>query len=139
MPAIQSRCCTLALLLTILAAACTDSGPRSVNIAGSWLGGADFGGTQSVTTRMTLTQTGTAISGTIRATGALPGAGVPITGVVDVNNRTFTWAAADGCESWGGVLNIDEQHTGMSGAIVIDVSGCPSGSNSSGTLTMAKE
>ena len=135
----RSHARALALLFAVWATACTDTGPGSVNIAGSWIGGSDFGGAQSVTTRMTLIQTGTAISGTIRATGALPVAGVPITGQVDTNNRTFTWAAADGCEVWGGVLNIDAAQTGMTGTILVDVSGCQSGSNSSGSLTLTKE
>jgi hypothetical protein len=129
----------IALLLTLLAAACSDSGPGEVNVSGSWIGGAAFGGTQSVSTRMTLVQTGTGISGTIRMTSALPFNGVPITGEINTANRTLTWIAADGCETFGGVLNIDPNGVAMSGPILNDLSNCPSGSNTSGTLTMSKE
>jgi hypothetical protein len=129
----------IALLGTVLAVACSDSGPGGVSVAGSWIGSAQFGGTQGVTTRMALVQTGIGISGTIRMTGALPFNGVPITGEVNAANRTMTWIAADGCETYGGVLNIDANGAAMSGPILHDLSGCSSGTNSSGTLTMTKQ
>ena len=130
---------SIALVGIALAVACSDSGPGGVNVAGSWIGSAQFGGTQGVTTRMTLVQTGIGISGTIRMTGALPFNGVPITGEVNTANRTMTWIAADGCETYGGVLNIDAAAVEMTGPILHDVSGCASGTNSSGTLTMTKQ
>lgn len=128
-----------AFLALGLLAACSDSGPNRLSVAGTWTGSAQFGGTQGVSMTFTLSQSGDAISGTVRATGALPFAGVPVAGEVDTNGRTVTWLAVDGCETWGGVLTVDAAGTAMSGGILVDRSGCSSGSNSGGTLTLTRQ
>lgn len=47
-------------------------------------------------------------------------------------------AVLDGCEAWAGTLDIDGTASSMEGPILIDRSGCSSGSNSSGVLRLDK-
>jgi hypothetical protein len=131
------RCfASIAVILAVTVSwACSDSGPGSLSVAGSWSGVTVFN--SGFTTSMDLTQTGSEVSGTMRIAGAF--LDNPITGTVSAEDRTLEWEVADGCESWGGTLTISADGQGMTGPVLADVSGCPSGSNSSGTVTVTRQ
>ena len=128
----------IAVLAIALSTACKDGGPDDlINLAGTWNGNSAFGGTQSPATRLTLAHSGDAVSGTMRVTGAFIDR--PIAGQFDRGNRTLVWVVVSGCEQWGGSLSVNAGGTSMSGPILVDRTGCASGQNSGGTLTLTKD
>ena len=128
---------TLALTLGLLlgVSACDDStGPEGANVSGDWSGVASFA--SGFTARMNLTQTGTAVTGTMTVAGGFIDA--PVTGTVEPDGRRLAWAVLDGCEAWGGTLDLDGTGESMEGPILIDYTGCASGTNTSGTLRLSR-
>ena len=123
------------LALTTVAACSDDStGVEGPDVSGSWSGVASFASGFSAS--MSINQTGTAVSGTMTVAGGFINA--PVTGTVDPTGRRLAWAVLDGCEAWAGTLDIDGAATSMEGPILIDRSGCSSGSNTSGVLRLDK-
>lgn len=129
---------SLASLMLATLAGCGDAtGPGDVTVSGTWAGSITLPNGYSASA--TLQQTGSAVSGTMRVSGAFV-QGLPITGDVAAANRTFTWLVARGCEVWGGVLNVDAGGATMSGPVTINRVGCqPAQSNGSGQLSLTRQ
>jgi len=107
----------------------------SLAVNGSWTGTALL--PNAYTATMTLQQTGTAVTGTLRIFGVTPA--LPITGTVASGNRTFTWQMNDGCEVWSGTLTVASGNSDMNGPLTINRTGCvPARSSGAGTLSMDK-
>lgn len=126
-----------AALLT--AAGCSDSNPggpsSALAVSGSWSGSALL--PNGFTATLTLQQTGTSVTGTMRIAGVMGES--PITGTVAPGNRTFTWQVNYNCEIWSGVLTVASNNREMDGPLSINRSGCvPAQSSSSGTLSLDK-
>ncbi len=126
----------LSPLALCLLAACGSTGPDALDLSGEWSGVMSFN--SGFTTYATLDQTGGAVSGTLRTSAGFIN-GEPLTGTVSQADRTFTWAVGHGCELWSGVLTIDAGGASMTGPILVDKTGCSSGSNSSGTLSLTRQ
>jgi hypothetical protein len=132
--------CCGALALTTAAGACGDKDSTSpdaaLTVSGDWRGVVTF--PNGFTTTMTLTQTGTAVSGRMSVTGVFLDR--TFTGQVNAQGRTLMWGVARDCELWAGVLNIDATGRQMSGAVATNGSGCqPVRANASGTLSLTKQ
>lgn len=126
----------LVLLAAIACGSPASPSSPTLSVAGSWAGTAELPNPYSAT--MSLQQTGSAVSGTMRIAGAT--AQVPVTGTVNSGDRTFTWRANYNCEVWSGVLTIAGSAGTMNGPLTYDRSGCtPALSNGSGTLSLNKQ
>ncbi len=125
-----------AALLVGLTACGDDGSPGGADVSGSWSGVSAFA--SGFTTSMTLTQTGTTVTGEMRVSGLVP-SGTTVNGTVNVGARTFTWAAFTGCDAWGGVLSISADGQTLTGPVLVDRSGCqPAQSNSTGTMNLSR-
>jgi hypothetical protein len=134
----RQPCSLLAPALSLcLITACSSTGPDGLDLGGEWSGVSTL--PNPFTTSASLSQTGTAVSGTLRVAGSFV-QGRPVTGQVSEANRTFTWAVGNGCELWGGVLTIDAGGDAMSGPVLVNRSGCSgSPSNSSGQMQLTRQ
>lgn len=133
-----SRAFTLltAALLVGLTACGDDGSPGGVDVSGSWSGVSSFA--SGFSTSMTLTQTGTTVTGQMRVSGSVP-SGTPVNGTVDALARSFAWAAFVDCVAWGGVLSISADGQTLTGPVLVDNSGCqPAQSNSTGTMNLSR-
>lgn len=127
---------------TLLAAACLailpacgDGGPGGAGVSGDWSGFTAFN--SGFTTSMTLTQSGTTVTGTFTISGGPRDN--PLTGTVDTDARTLAWASLSGCNAWGGVLTLSARGDSLTGQVLHDASGCvPARSNSTGTMTLTR-
>ncbi|MCG6990224.1 MAG: hypothetical protein LJF06_18945 [Gemmatimonadetes bacterium] len=117
-----------------LSAACSGgaTGPHAPSVSGDWSGITAFP-TQGRSSSMSLSQSGTSVTGTFSVAGAF--ADITVTGTVDASGR-FSFLAPRNCEVWGGTLTVDG--SSMSGPIVIDRSGCTAQSNESATLNLTR-
>lgn len=114
-------------------AACSNStGPQTPSVSGDWSGITVFP-TQDRTSSMSLSQSGTSVTGTFSVAGAF--ADIEVTGTVDASGR-FSFLAPRDCEVWGGTLILDG--SSLSGPIVIDRSGCTAQSNGAATLNLTR-
>ena len=104
---------------------------EGLNLSGGW-GGVSRLGTQGRSTSMQLTQSGAAVTGTMRLSGVMVDR--LLTGTVEGEN--FVFFVAMGCERWTGVLTANADRSRLTGAITQDLSNCPSGSGTSGTVTL---
>lgn len=127
-----------ALAIAVLVAfggACSDNGPGGVSVAGSWSGVTSFA--SGFSTSMSLTQSGTAVGGTMTVSGAF--IGNAFTGTLNAANRTVEWEVLRGCEVWGGTLTISADQSEMTGPVLVDTSGCSSGTDASGTVRVTRQ
>jgi hypothetical protein len=118
-----------------LTAACSSNnatGSNTPSFAGDWSGITQFA-VQGRSTQMSLTQSGTDISGTFTVGGSFYN--IPVTGAVDASGR-FSFLAPRGCEVWGGALTM--KGDSLTGPIVIDRTGCTGESNESATLELSR-
>lgn len=134
MPRPRAARMALPIILIALAMGCSDNGPGSLDVSGSWSGVTSFN--NGFSTSMDLTQTGTAVGGTMTVAGAF--IDNTFTGTLDATNRTVEWEVLRGCESWGGTLSVSADGTQMTGALLVDRTGCSSGSNESGTVSVSR-
>ncbi len=112
-------------------AACSSStGPKTPSVSGDWSGITSFA-TQGRSSSMSLSQSGTSVTGTFSVAGAF--ANIAVTGTVDASGR-FSFLAPRNCEIWGGTLTLDG--SSLSGPIVIDRRGCTGQSNEAATLNL---
>ena len=127
----------LALLATValIGSACGNStGPDELALAGTWQGTALLPG--AFTTQMVLTQSGNTIGGTLEILGVLD---EPFVGTLTPTERTVAWQVFSGCEVWSGTFTMSADGSQMSGPIQSDVSGCTSGIDSNGTISVTKQ
>lgn len=124
----------LCLCLLSFVVACSDSatGPDKMSVAGDWHGITSFT-SQGRTTSMSLSQSGTTVTGTFTVAGAF--IGITLTGEVSPSGR-FSFLAPHNCEVWGGTLTLNGNE--LAGPIIIDYSGCSGQSNESATLTLTR-
>lgn len=123
----------LAAVLALTAHGCS-TGPQVLELSGTWTGTALL--PDPYPTTLALTQSGNTIAGTIEIVGILERAFV---GTLDEGARTIDWAVFDGCEEWSGTFSVDSDGTEMSGPVLNDLSDCPSGADSSGTISVTKQ
>jgi hypothetical protein len=105
------------------------TGPHQ-SVSGDWSGITQFA-VQGRSTQMSLSQSGSAVTGTFTVGGSF--FNIPVTGRVDASGR-FSFLAPRNCEVWGGTLTLNGDT--LSGPIVIDRSGCTGQTNESATLTL---
>jgi hypothetical protein len=127
-----SRLAGVALLaLVAVGTACSDTtGPES-GVAGDWLGTAVL--PNGFTTSMSLTQSGSNVSGSMSVAGSFRDR--PLTGTVEQGR--LAWTVLDGCEVWAGTLALAGD--AMSGPVLVDMTGCSAGSNASGTISLTRQ
>jgi hypothetical protein len=123
-----------------VAAGCSNNpaGPSGggTTVAGTWSGSALL--PNGFSTRMTLQQTNTAVTGTMTLSGSY--VDQLLTGTYAPSTRTFNWSVNDGCERWSGQLTLDAAGSRLSGTIAMDGRGCvPQIADASGTLTFDKQ
>jgi hypothetical protein len=109
--------------------------PGEASLSGTWRGVSHFGGSGGFTTSMTLTQSGTNVTGTMSLTGGFRDN--PINGTT--SGGRFEWTVLDGCEKWSGIAPVVSGSTELSGTILQDVTNCqPARSGASGTMNLDK-
>jgi len=126
--------------MLLAAAGCSSptspSGQSTLSVAGSWVGTAHLPNAYDAI--LSLQQNGSAVSGTMRITGAVGDS--PLTGTITPNDRTFTWRVNYDCQVWTGVLTIAADGREMDGPLEFDRSGCvPALSNGSGALSLSEQ
>jgi hypothetical protein len=135
MPAHAASRLALLAMVAVLGSACGDStGPNELALAGAWQGTALLPG--AFATGMELTQSGNTIAGTLEILGVLDEAFV---GTLNPTLRTVAWQVFSGCELWSGTFTMSSDGSQMSGPIQSDLSSCPSGTDSNGTVSVTKQ
>lgn len=123
----------LVAVLAFAASGCGGTGIDAIELAGTWTGTALL--PNAYTTTLQLTQSGSTIGGTISIAGVL---NQPLAATLNDAARTLDWTAYDGCEEWSGTFTVASDGASMSGPVLNDLTGCPSGSNSSGTISVSR-
>ena len=101
MPRANTARIALAALLSLASACDGGTDPEDLSVAGTWQGTALL--PNAFSTTMSLTQTGSSVTGTMRISGAF--IDQPLTGTLDATDRTLAWGVVDGCELWGGDIH----------------------------------
>lgn len=128
---------TLAIAAAVCVGCSETTGPPEpgATISGAWRGVSQFGGSGGFTTSMTLTQSGTNVTGTMSLTGGFRDN--PLNGTL--SGGRFEWAVADGCERWSGIASVESGSATFSGTILQDTTNCqPARSGASGTMNLDK-
>lgn len=124
-----------ALLVASVGACGSDgTGPGGVQVSGTWQGTTQLATAYSTT--LTLQQSGNTIGGTIVIAGLLDR---PFVGTLPSGTRAINWTAVDGCEEWSGTLTVDSGGSQMTGPVLNDLSNCPAGSDSNGTISLTRQ
>lgn len=129
---------TLAIAVAVCVGCSETTGPPEpdqANISGTWRGVSQFGGSGGFSTSMTLTQSGTNVTGTMSLTGGFRDN--PLNGTL--SGGRFEWTVLDGCERWSGTASVENGSPEFSGTVLQDVTNCqPARSGASGTMNLEK-